>query len=159
MTLHRFPSPIPADWLRRALAAVTAAAAAAIAVLPTAGQAAGQAAQALPLATRPGAFIAEYSAAAGQPASAARGQAFFNSRHGREWSCASCHGEPPTGTGKHASTGKAIQPLAPAFNSQRFTDPAKVEKWFRRNCNDVVGRECTAGEKADVLAWLAGLKP
>lgn len=156
MTLRRFPSSIPADRLRRALAAAAAAAAAAaIAVLPTAGQAA----QALPLATSPGAFIAEYSAAAGQPASAARGQAFFNSRHGREWSCASCHGEPPTGTGKHASTGKAIQPLAPAFNPQRFTDPAKVEKWFRRNCNDVVGRECTAGEKADVLAWLAGLKP
>ena len=111
------------------------------------------------LATSPGAFIAEYSAAAGQPASAARGQAFFNSRHGREWSCASCHGEPPTGTGKHASTGKAIQPLAPAFNPQRFTDPAKVEKWFRRNCNDVLGRECSAGEKADVLAWLMTLKP
>jgi len=38
-------------------------------------------------------------------------------------------------------------------------DPAKVEKWFRRNCNDVMGRECTAGEKADVLAWLLTLKP
>ena len=40
-----------------------------------------------------------------------------------------------------------------------FSDPAKVEKWFRRNCNDVAGRECTAGEKADVLAWLISLKP
>lgn len=153
MTLHRFPSSIPADRLRRALAAATAAAV--IALLPTAAPAA----QALPLSTRPGMFIAEYSAAAGQPASAARGQAFFNSRHGREWSCASCHGEPPTGTGKHASTGKVIQPLAPAFNPQRFTDPAKVEKWFRRNCNDVVGRECSAAEKADLLAWLMSIRP
>ena len=40
----------------------------------------------------------------------------------------------------------------------RKTDAAKTEKWFRRNCNDVVGRECSAGEKADVLSWLASLK-
>ena len=37
-------------------------------------------------------------------------------------------------------------------------DRCRVEKWFRRNCNDVVGRECTAAEKADVLAWLLTLK-
>ena len=55
----------------------------------------------------------------------------------------------------HAATGKTIQPLAPAANAQRFTDTAKVEKWFRRNCNDVVGRECSAQEKADILAWLS----
>ena len=48
--------------------------------------------------------------------------------------------------------------LAPAFNPERFTDPAKSEKWFRRNCNDVLARECTAAEKADVLAWLISLK-
>jgi hypothetical protein len=65
----------------------------------------------------------------------------------------------PTDTGKHASTGKPITPLAPAFNALRFVDEAKTEKWFRRNCNDVVGRECTATEKADVLAWLMTLKP
>ena len=29
-----------------------------------------------------------------------------------------------------------------------------MDKWFRRNCNDVLSRECTAVEKADVLAWL-----
>jgi hypothetical protein len=61
--------------------------------------------------------------------------------------------------GKHASTGKPIAAMAPAFNAERFTDPAKTEKWFRRNCNDVIGRECSAGEKADVLAWLLSLKP
>ncbi|HEX7384701.1 MAG TPA: DUF1924 domain-containing protein, partial [Burkholderiaceae bacterium] len=32
-------------------------------------------------------------------------------------------------------------------------------KWFRRNCGDVLGRECTADEKADIVAWLATLKP
>ena len=52
-----------------------------------------------------------------------------------------------------------IAPLAPAFNPERFSDPAKVEKWFRRNCNDVLSRECTAVEKADVLAYLNALKP
>ena len=64
----------------------------------------------------------------------------------------------PTGTGKHAATGKAFHPLAPAANAERFTNAAKTEKWFRRNCNDVLGRECSAGEKADVLAWLMTLK-
>jgi hypothetical protein len=79
--------------------------------------------------------------------------------HGREWSCASCHGAVPVQGGKHAATGKPIGAMAPAFNSDRFTDAAKTEKWFRRNCNDVAGRECTAAEKADVLGWLLTLKP
>lgn len=100
-----------------------------------------------------------YTAQAGAPAVPTRGQQFFTARHGREWSCASCHGAVPTLVARHASTGKAIGPLAPAFNPERFTDPAKTEKWFRRNCNDVVGRECTAAEKADVLSWLLTLKP
>jgi cytochrome c len=86
--------------------------------------------------------------------SAARGQQLFSARHGGEWSCASCHGAPPTGQGKHAKTGKAIAPLAPVAGSERFTDPAKAEKWFKRNCNDVLSRACTAQEKGDVLAYL-----
>ena len=110
-------------------------------------------------ATTPAESLAGYSAQAGQAASAARGQQLFTTRHGREWSCSTCHGATPTGTGKHASTGKEIKPMAPAFNAERFTDAAKVEKWFRRNCNDVVGRECSAGEKADVIAWLTTLRP
>jgi len=112
------------------------------------------------IAATPATLLAGYTAAAGGAApSATRGQQFFTSTHGREWSCSSCHGALPTGTGKHASTGKPITPLAPAFNAQRFADEAKTEKWFRRNCNDVAGRECTAAEKADLLAWLMTLKP
>ncbi|KRI00967.1 DUF1924 domain-containing protein [Curvibacter sp. PAE-UM] len=103
--------------------------------------------------------LARWNAAAGSPGNAARGQVFFGSKHGGDWSCASCHGTPPTGQGKHASTGKTIAPLAPAFNPQAFTDSAKVDKWLRRNCKDVLSRECTAAEKADVLAYLASLKP
>jgi len=79
--------------------------------------------------------------------------------HGREWSCASCHGAIPVQAGRHAGTGKPIAAMAPAFNPERFTAAPKTEKWFRRNCNDVVGHECTAAEKADVLSWLLTLKP
>ena len=103
--------------------------------------------------------LSRYAALAGTPASSARGERFFSAKHGREWSCASCHGAPPVSTGKHATTGKPISALAPAVNAQRFADAAKTEKWFRRNCNDVLGRECSAAEKADVLAWLLQLKP
>ena len=101
--------------------------------------------------------LQRFGAQAGSPGRADKGRVFFNSQHGGEWSCASCHGTPPTGPGKHASTGKPIAPLAPAFNPQGFTEMAKVDKWFRRNCNDVLQRECTAAEKADVLAYLLSL--
>ena len=103
--------------------------------------------------------LSYWSAQAGSAGNADKGKTFFSSRHGGEWSCASCHGTPPTTQGKHASTGKSIAPLAPAFNPKAFTDTAKVDKWFRRNCNDVVARECSATEKADVLAYLNALKP
>jgi cytochrome c len=110
-------------------------------------------------AATPSEQLAGYTAAARTAADPGRGQKLFTTTGTKEWSCSSCHGATPTGTGKHASTGKAIQPLAPAANAERFADPAKTEKWFRRNCNDVLGRECSPGEKADVLAWLMTLKP
>ncbi|MCA0215687.1 MAG: DUF1924 domain-containing protein [Proteobacteria bacterium] len=110
-------------------------------------------------AATPADLLAGYAAQAGKPAAPARGQQLFTTTQGREWSCASCHAAVPSQAGKHASTGKTIGALAPAFNPERFTDPAKVEKWFRRNCNDVMARECTPAEKADVLAWLMTIKP
>ena len=91
-------------------------------------------------------------------ASSARGEQLFNTKHGKEWSCASCHENPPNHDTKHIVTGKAIKPLSPSVNSERFVDQVKVEKWFKRNCNDVMARECTAQEKADVLAWLMTVK-
>ena len=90
--------------------------------------------------------------------SAQRGEAFFNATHGSEWSCASCHTRNPLVAGKHAKTAKPIAPLAPAANPDRFTDTATVDKWFRRNCNDVLGRSCTPHEKGDVLQYLMSLK-
>jgi hypothetical protein len=97
------------------------------------------------------------SGAAAAGFSAARGEAFFKSAHGGEWSCSSCHSN-PLAAGKHARTGKAIAPLAPAANRERFTDSATVDKWFRRNCNEVLGRACTAQEKGDVLQYLMSLE-
>lgn len=90
--------------------------------------------------------------------SAQRGERLFKTTHGGEWSCASCHTDNPLATGKHAKTGKSIAPLAPAANAERFTDAAKIEKWFKRNCNDVLDRACTPAEKGDVVTWLASLK-
>lgn len=108
--------------------------------------------------TTPAQQLARWSAAAGVSGDVARGRAFFTSRHGAEWSCASCHGDPPLAAGKHQGTGKTIDPLAPAANPAAFTDAARVDKWFRRNCKDVLARECNAREKADVLAYLMDLK-
>lgn len=67
--------------------------------------------------------------------------------------CSACHSESPLQPGRHAVTGKAIKPLAPRAEAARFSDPAKVEKWFRRNCTEVVGRECSAAEKADFILF------
>lgn len=86
--------------------------------------------------------------------SAEQGQRFYATTHGKEWSCATCHGRTPSAIGQHTATGKTITPLAPAANVERFTRPDKVEKWFKRNCNEVLGRPCTAQEKGDLLAYL-----
>lgn len=107
--------------------------------------------------TSPAQQLERFSAQAGAPGQPERGRVLFTTRQGGEWSCASCHGNPPTAPGKHAGTGKAIEPLAPAANPKAFTDTAKVDKWLRRNCNDVLKRECSAGEKADLLAYLQTL--
>jgi len=86
--------------------------------------------------------------------SAARGETFYKSKHGSDWSCSTCHTDNPAAQGKHAKTDKPIKPLAPSANAERFTDMKKIEKWFKRNCNDVLDRVCTPQEKGDVLAYL-----
>ena len=88
---------------------------------------------------------------------ASRGEQFFKSRHGADWSCSTCHTENPTAMGQHTVTKKDIKPMAPSANPERFTNTTKVEKWFKRNCKDVVTRECTAQEKGDVLTYLMSL--
>jgi len=115
-------------------------------------------------AEAPADFLREFEVAARQEHpgftgfSSQRGAAFYARTHGREWSCASCHTDNPATAGKHAKTDKPIQPLSPVANSVRFTRADKVEKWFRRNCNDVLGRACTAAEKGDVLTYLMSVR-
>lgn len=116
---------------------------------------------ALAQAATPAEMQAAYRKEAGaafQP-SAQRGRDFYQRRFGvseKLASCATCHSDNPAQAGRHVVTDKVIEPMAPSANPARFTDPAKTEKWFRRNCKEVVGRECTAGEKADFVAYLAG---
>ena len=103
-------------------------------------------------------LIRQFAAEAGTTPSPDRGKAFFMGNHtgGKPDtpSCTTCHTSNMRATGK-TRAGKPIEPMAPSANPARFTDSAKVAKWFRRNCKSVVGRECTAAEKADILAWLA----
>ncbi len=89
--------------------------------------------------------------------SAARGETLYRSKVG-DGACAMCHGASPREAGKHATTGKSILPMAPAANPARFTDAAKVEKWFKRNCNDVLKRACTATEKGDFITYMFSIK-
>jgi len=68
--------------------------------------------------------------------------------------CAICHWSNPAKPGKHVRTRKVIDPMALSVSPGRFTDPAKVEKWFKRNCKWTWGRECSAQEKGDLLEYL-----
>jgi hypothetical protein len=113
-------------------------------------------------AETPADFLDRFQAEARQSepsfaASSERGGRFFNTIHDRDWSCATCHTRNPGAAGKHATTGKAIQPMAPAVNPERLTSARSVEKWFARNCRDVLGRICSAAEKADVVAYLSNV--
>ncbi|WP_281982596.1 DUF1924 domain-containing protein [Azonexus hydrophilus] len=68
--------------------------------------------------------------------------------------CTSCHGNDPRAAGK-TLIGKVIEPVALSVSPGRYADPAKVEKWFKRNCNEVLGRECTPLEKGDWLTFVS----
>jgi len=68
-------------------------------------------------------------------------------------SCTSCHTNNPKKTGE-TRAGKAIEPMAVSANSKRYQTLKKAEKWFRRNCKSVLGRECTTTEKGDFLTFM-----
>jgi Domain of unknown function (DUF1924) len=103
-------------------------------------------------------LFAHYKAAGAKSFDAERGRknwtSEFKAENGEMISCTACHGNDLAKTGKHRKTGKVIEPMAPSVNKERFTDAKKIEKWFKRNCNDVRGRECTAQEKGDILKFL-----
>ncbi|MFA7318845.1 MAG: DUF1924 domain-containing protein [Sulfuricella sp.] len=97
-----------------------------------------------------------------QAFSAARGEQLYHAKRahssGKSLSCASCHTGNPKSAGRHEKTGKEILPLAPVTNRDRLADGAKVEKWFKRNGQDVLERACSAQEKGDFVSYLLSIK-
>ena len=83
-----------------------------------------------------------------------RGKLLWYAKNGTR-SCASCHGQSPLETGRHAKTRKPIKPMALSKNPQLFTSRKKTEKWFLRNCKWTLGRVCTVQEKVDIMSWLS----
>ena len=90
--------------------------------------------------------------------SAVAGEKLYKTVGPNQLSCASCHTDSPKNVGKHAKTNKPIEPMAPSANPKRFTDSAQVEKWFKRNCNDALGRACTTQEKGDFVTYMLSVK-
>ncbi|NMG75269.1 DUF1924 domain-containing protein [Aromatoleum diolicum] len=101
------------------------------------------------------------TAKAAEPAfagfSANRGEALHRTEHAKGKAdtpaCTSCHGPNVRAAGRTRS-GKPIEPMAISVSPERYLDTAKVEKWFKRNCDEVLGRECTPREKGDWLAYM-----
>jgi mono/diheme cytochrome c family protein len=112
------------------------------------------------MADTPAQILARLQADAGGAASVERGRQLYHGKFPGEKaeSCSSCHTANPKEGGRHVRTNKAIEPLAPSANPERFTDMAKVEKWFKRNCNEVLNRACTPQEKADFAAYVLSVK-
>jgi cytochrome c peroxidase len=93
--------------------------------------------------------------------SADAGKAFFNREltiRGKQIACASCHTTNPANVGKHIVTKKPIKPLAPSANPERFSDVDKVEKNFEKHCLEIIGRDCTAQEKGNYIAYMLSVK-
>ncbi len=95
--------------------------------------------------------------AGGVDFSAKRGAQLFSSTHKGGQpdtpSCTSCHSKSPLQAGQ-TRAGKKIAPMAVSKMPDRYTNAEKVEKWFRRNCNTVLGRECTPLEKGDFITYM-----
>jgi len=89
--------------------------------------------------------------------SADRGKALFLSRPATGKpdtpSCTSCHTSNPSNVGE-TRAGKEIAPMALSKSPERYGDLEKIEKWFRRNCNSVLGRACTPVEQGDFLTFM-----
>jgi len=107
-----------------------------------------------------------------------RGRAFYYAEHpqpdGTLYSCASCHHQDPRReqfahhdkipcrachfpsqryTQAHTIR-RQLLPIAPAANPARFVELARSDMWFAKNCEFVLGRDCTAQEKGDLISWL-----
>ncbi len=118
-------------------------------------------------AAKPQELLNQYAAQAKQEYvaftrfSAGKGANFYKAERtqsdGKKVSCTTCHTTNPKNQGKTRAN-KVIEPMATIANPQRFTDGEKVEKWFTRNCKDVLERPCTAQEKGDYIEYLISVK-
>ncbi|MDD4912098.1 MAG: DUF1924 domain-containing protein [Sideroxydans sp.] len=102
-------------------------------------------------------LLAKYKAAGVTKTDAAKAKKDWTAEvvvDGEKMSCATCHGTDFSKSGKHHKTGKVIEPMSTKVTADRFSDEKKIEKWFKRNCKDAWGRECTVQEKADFLTFL-----
>ena len=106
-----------------------------------------------------GSLLKQYEQQGASGFAAANGEsmwtrAFADAKSGEKRRCSTCHSEDLRRSGKHAVTGKVIEPLAPSANPKRLTDAEHIEKWFSRNCKWTLGRECTPQEKGDFLVMI-----
>jgi len=81
-------------------------------------------------------------------------QEFKDEKSGQMRNCPACHTDDLRKNGKHAKTGKLIDPLAPSVNLKRLTSIKEMKKWLKRNCEWTLGRECTPQEKGDFLVFI-----
>ncbi|MBE0491630.1 MAG: DUF1924 domain-containing protein [Sulfurospirillum sp.] len=87
-----------------------------------------------------------------------RGKEVFTSVHvgkkGEKISCTSCHNANLRDKGENVHTAKMIEPLSPSANPARLTKLKDVQKWLRRNFNDVYNNDGTALQRGDVLYYI-----
>lgn len=106
-------------------------------------------------------ILKSFEIQAGKTFSVTEGEKLYRTKRinskGENISCMTCHTPDPKGEGLTRAN-KIIDPIAPVANKERFTDMAKVEKWFKRNCKDVFDRECTVTEKGNFVKFMMSVK-
>ena len=105
-------------------------------------------------------ILNEYQKQEKTPFSVERGEKLFRTERvnskGDKVSCMTCHTDNAKKSGLSRAN-KVIEPMAVSVNAERFTDRAKIEKWFKRNCNDVFERPCTTLEKGDFMKYMMSI--
>ena len=104
-------------------------------------------------------LMKSYQLQGAKTGNALRGEQFWNKTFSgkapfTERSCKSCHTANLKNKGEHIRTRKTLEPMAPSINKSSLTKVKKVNKWFKRNCKWTIGKECSAQEKADILAFI-----
>lgn len=104
----------------------------------------------------------QYASHAKSTLSADEGKAFYTKKlvmiDGQELACATCHTDDPRNKGKHSETGKVIQPMAPSVNPKRFSEVNVSAKGFTKHCKQVYGKDCSAQDKGNFIAYVLTFK-